>query len=143
MIAPVIARSLPAVLIARRRKRTHSAERRLCRAQDLADRDPYDHLTCHPDRIETESTHLQTVRSTWRETATTSASFLLPAKGRLSGESRRQIDTQLPFAGFMGGRGLEWGDVAHHNAPEAGLAKTSPVLGEAAIGLMRRRKECG
>lgn len=36
-------------------------------------------------RIETESTHLQTVRSNWRETATTNASFLLPAKGRLSG----------------------------------------------------------
>ena len=36
-------------------------------------------------RIETESTYIKTVRSTWREDATTNASFTLPAKGRLSG----------------------------------------------------------
>ena len=36
-------------------------------------------------RIETESTHLKTVRSNWRESVSTSAAFTLPAKGRLSG----------------------------------------------------------
>lgn len=36
-------------------------------------------------RIETESAHLKTVRSQWRETPATSATFALPAKGRLSG----------------------------------------------------------
>jgi murein DD-endopeptidase MepM/ murein hydrolase activator NlpD len=36
-------------------------------------------------RIETESVHLKTVRSRWRETTATDATFSLPAKGRLSG----------------------------------------------------------
>ncbi len=36
-------------------------------------------------RIETESAHLKTVRSQWRDTTATNATFALPAKGRLSG----------------------------------------------------------
>jgi murein DD-endopeptidase MepM/ murein hydrolase activator NlpD len=35
-------------------------------------------------RIERESTHIKTIRSTWRATDTTSAAFALPAKGPLS-----------------------------------------------------------
>jgi murein DD-endopeptidase MepM/ murein hydrolase activator NlpD len=35
-------------------------------------------------RIERESAHLKTVRATWRESATTSAAFLIPSKGPLS-----------------------------------------------------------
>lgn len=36
-------------------------------------------------RIERESAHLKTVRSQWRETASTDAAFVQPARGRLSG----------------------------------------------------------
>lgn len=36
-------------------------------------------------RIEIESAHLKTLRSNWRENTATNASFILPAKGRLSG----------------------------------------------------------
>ncbi|MBL8309180.1 MAG: peptidoglycan DD-metalloendopeptidase family protein [Burkholderiales bacterium] len=36
-------------------------------------------------RIERESAHLKTVRSHWRESSTTDASFTVPAAGRLSG----------------------------------------------------------
>ena len=66
-------------------------------------------------RIETEWTHLQTVRSTWRETATTSASFLLPAKGRLSGR-------------FGGSRVLNGKPRAPHAGLDVAVGTGTPVL---------------
>lgn len=55
-------------------------------------------------RIERESAHLKTVRSTWREDTATSAAFTLPAKGRLSGRfgSSRVLNgkPRAPHAGL-------------------------------------------
>ena len=66
-------------------------------------------------RIETESTHLKTVRSTWREDAATNASFTLPAKGRLSGR-------------FGGSRVLNGKPRAPHAGLDVAIGTGTPVL---------------
>ncbi len=66
-------------------------------------------------RIETESAHLKTVRSKWREDAATSASFTLPAKGRLSGR-------------FGGSRVLNGKPRAPHAGLDVAIGTGTPVL---------------
>jgi murein DD-endopeptidase MepM/ murein hydrolase activator NlpD len=66
-------------------------------------------------RIETESAHLKSVRSTWREDATTSAAFTLPAKGRLSGR-------------FGGSRVLNGKPRAPHAGLDVAIGTGTPVL---------------
>ena len=66
-------------------------------------------------RIETESAHLRTVRSTWREDEATNASFTLPAKGRLSGR-------------FGGSRVLNGKPRAPHAGLDVAIGTGTPVL---------------
>jgi murein DD-endopeptidase MepM/ murein hydrolase activator NlpD len=66
-------------------------------------------------RIETESAHLQTVRSNWRENVVTSAAFTLPAKGRLSGR-------------FGGSRVLNGKPRAPHAGLDVAVGTGTPVL---------------
>ncbi len=66
-------------------------------------------------RIETESAHLKTVRSKWREDAATSASFALPAVGRLSGR-------------FGGSRVLNGKPRAPHAGLDVAVGTGTPVL---------------
>lgn len=66
-------------------------------------------------RIESESAHLKTVRSNWREDATTSAAFVLPAKGRLSGR-------------FGGSRVLNGKPRAPHAGLDVAIGRGTPVL---------------
>ncbi len=66
-------------------------------------------------RIETESAHIKTVRSNWRETDTTSAAFALPAKGRLSGR-------------FGGSRVLNGKPRAPHAGLDVAVGTGTPVL---------------
>jgi murein DD-endopeptidase MepM/ murein hydrolase activator NlpD len=69
-------------------------------------------------RIERESTHLKTVRSTWREHSATSAAFALPAKGRLSGR-------------FGGSRILNGKPRAPHAGLDVAIGTGTPVLAPA------------
>ena len=66
-------------------------------------------------RIETESSHIKTVRSNWREDAATNASFTLPAKGRLSGR-------------FGGSRVLNGKPRAPHAGLDVAIGTGTPVL---------------
>jgi murein DD-endopeptidase MepM/ murein hydrolase activator NlpD len=66
-------------------------------------------------RIESESAHLKTVRSKWREDAATNASFTLPAKGRLSGR-------------FGGSRVLNGKPRAPHAGLDVAIGTGTPVL---------------
>ena len=66
-------------------------------------------------RIETESAHIKTVRSNWRESAFTDASFALPAKGRLSGR-------------FGGSRVLNGKPRAPHAGLDVAVGTGTPVL---------------
>ena len=66
-------------------------------------------------RIETESTHLKTVRSHWRESVATDAAFTLPAKGRLSGR-------------FGGSRVLNGKPRAPHAGLDVAVMTGTPVL---------------
>ena len=66
-------------------------------------------------RIETESVHLKTVRSKWREDAATNASFMLPAKGRLSGR-------------FGGSRVFNGKPRAPHAGLDVAIGTGTPVL---------------
>ena len=66
-------------------------------------------------RIETESAHIKTVRSNWRESATTNASFTLPAKGRISGR-------------FGGSRVLNGKPRAPHAGLDVAIGTGTPVL---------------
>lgn len=66
-------------------------------------------------RIETESAHLKTVRSHWRESASTDATFTLPAKGRLSGR-------------FGGSRVLNGKPRAPHAGLDVAIMTGTPVL---------------
>ena len=69
-------------------------------------------------RIERESAHLKTVRSTWRESAVTNAAFALPAKGRLSGR-------------FGGSRVLNGKPRAPHAGLDVAIGTGTPVLAPA------------
>ena len=66
-------------------------------------------------RIEAESAHLKTVRSTWREEAATNAAFVLPAKGRLSGR-------------FGGSRVLNGKPRAPHAGLDVAIGTGTPVV---------------
>ena len=66
-------------------------------------------------RIETESAHIKTVRSNWRETDATSAAFTLPAVGRLSGR-------------FGGSRVLNGKPRAPHAGLDVAVGTGTPVL---------------
>ena len=66
-------------------------------------------------RIETESAHLKTLRSNWRESASTNAMFRLPAKGRLSGR-------------FGGSRVLNGKPRAPHAGLDVAVMTGTPVL---------------
>jgi murein DD-endopeptidase MepM/ murein hydrolase activator NlpD len=66
-------------------------------------------------RIETESAHLKTVRSKWRESPSTHATFTLPAKGRLSGR-------------FGGSRVLNGKPRAPHAGLDVAIGTGTPVL---------------
>ncbi len=66
-------------------------------------------------RIETESAHIQTVRSSWRDNVATSAAFTLPAKGRLSGR-------------FGGSRVLNGKPRAPHAGLDVAVGTGTPVL---------------
>ena len=66
-------------------------------------------------RIETESSHIKTVRSSWREDAATDAAFTLPAKGRLSGR-------------FGGSRILNGKQRAPHAGLDVAIGTGTPVL---------------
>jgi len=66
-------------------------------------------------RIETESAHIQTVRSSWRDSVATSAAFTLPAKGRLSGR-------------FGGSRVLNGKPRAPHAGLDVAVGTGTPVL---------------
>ncbi len=66
-------------------------------------------------RIESESAHLKTVRSNWRENVATSAAFALPAKGRLSGR-------------FGGSRVLNGKPRAPHAGLDVAIGTGTPVL---------------
>ena len=66
-------------------------------------------------RIEAESAHLKTVRSTWREEASTNAAFVLPAKGRLSGR-------------FGGSRVLNGKPRAPHAGLDVAIGTGTPVV---------------
>ena len=66
-------------------------------------------------RIETESAHLKIVRSNWRESVTTNASFTLPAKGRLAGR-------------FGGSRVLNGKPRAPHAGLDLAIGTGTPVL---------------
>jgi murein DD-endopeptidase MepM/ murein hydrolase activator NlpD len=66
-------------------------------------------------RIEAESAHLKTVRSTWREDAATNAEFALPASGRLSGR-------------FGGSRVLNGKPRAPHAGLDVAVGTGTPVL---------------
>lgn len=69
-------------------------------------------------RIEAESAHLKTVRSTSRESATTNANFTLPAKGRLSGR-------------FGGSRVFNGKPRAPHAGLDVAVMTGTPVLAPA------------
>ena len=66
-------------------------------------------------RIDAESAHLKTVRSKWRESDATNASFTLPAKGRLSGR-------------FGGSRVLNGKPRAPHAGLDVAVGTGTPVL---------------
>ena len=66
-------------------------------------------------RIETESAHLKTVRSNWRDDDATDASFTLPAIGRLSGR-------------FGGSRVLNGKPRAPHAGLDVAIGSGTPVL---------------
>ncbi|MEO7253769.1 MAG: peptidoglycan DD-metalloendopeptidase family protein [Casimicrobium sp.] len=66
-------------------------------------------------RIETESAHLKTVRSKWREDDAVNASFALPAVGRLSGR-------------FGGSRVLNGKPRAPHAGLDLAIGTGTPVL---------------
>lgn len=66
-------------------------------------------------RIETESAHIKTVRSNWREADATSAAFTLPAVGRLSGR-------------FGGSRVLNGKPRAPHAGLDVAIGTGTPVL---------------
>ena len=66
-------------------------------------------------RIEAESAHLKTLRSTWRESTHTNAAFTLPAVGRLSGR----------FGGF---RVLNGKPRAPHAGLDVAIGTGTPVL---------------
>ena len=66
-------------------------------------------------RIETESAHLKTVRSNWRDDSATTAAFTLPAKGRLSGR-------------FGGSRVLNGKPRAPHAGLDVAVGTGTPVL---------------
>lgn len=66
-------------------------------------------------RIESESAHLKTVRSNWRDNASTNAIFSLPAKGRLSGR-------------FGGSRVLNGKPRAPHAGLDVAVMTGTPVL---------------
>jgi len=66
-------------------------------------------------RIESESAHLKTVRSSWHESVSTNAIFSLPAKGRLSGR-------------FGGSRVLNGKPRAPHAGLDVAVMTGTPVL---------------
>ncbi len=69
-------------------------------------------------RIERESAHLKTVRSHWRESSTTDAVFIQPAKGRLSGR-------------FGGGRVLNGQPRSVHAGLDIAVGTGTPLIAPA------------
>jgi murein DD-endopeptidase MepM/ murein hydrolase activator NlpD len=69
-------------------------------------------------RIDAESAHLKTVRSTWRDSASTNANFELPAKGRLSGR-------------FGGSRVLNGKPRAPHAGLDVAVGTGTPIVAPA------------